>query len=239
MVSGHVDGVAEILARRDFDGMAHFRFRAPKDCAKFIAVKGSVALDGTSLTVNAVEGDDVRGSADPAHARGDDLGRAQGGRPGQYRGRPDGALCRAADREPVRSRPRRYPLSSLGEGLGRGVRATASCCSPPAFCCTGRRAVRIEPPREKAGEAGADQDHQDEARHLHRHDERHIDPGRSSDDRHGVGAARTRPRDRRSADPFLPRDATHRRDRRTSRSGRRSTRSSAANVLPRRARFHA
>jgi riboflavin synthase len=58
MVSGHVDGVAEILARRDFDGMAHFRFRAPKDCAKFIAVKGSVALDGTSLTVNAVERDE-------------------------------------------------------------------------------------------------------------------------------------------------------------------------------------
>ena len=57
MVSGHVDGVAEILSRRDFEGMAHFRFRAPKDCAKFIAVKGSIALDGTSLTVNAVEGD--------------------------------------------------------------------------------------------------------------------------------------------------------------------------------------
>jgi riboflavin synthase len=56
MVSGHVDGIAEILSRRDFDGMAHFRFRAPKDLAKFIAVKGSVALDGTSLTVNAVEG---------------------------------------------------------------------------------------------------------------------------------------------------------------------------------------
>jgi riboflavin synthase len=58
MVTGHVDGVAEILIRRDFDGMAHFRFRAPKDCARFIAVKGSVALDGTSLTVNAVEGDE-------------------------------------------------------------------------------------------------------------------------------------------------------------------------------------
>jgi riboflavin synthase len=57
MVSGHVDGVAEILSRRDFDGMAHFRFRVPNDLAKFIAVKGSVALDGTSLTVNAVEGD--------------------------------------------------------------------------------------------------------------------------------------------------------------------------------------
>jgi riboflavin synthase len=57
MVSGHVDGIAEILSRRDFDGMAHFRFGAPKDLAKFIAVKGSVALDGTSLTVNAVEGE--------------------------------------------------------------------------------------------------------------------------------------------------------------------------------------
>ena len=56
MVSGHVDGIAEIVSRRDFDGMAHFRFRAPKDLAKFIAVKGSVALAGTSLTVNAVEG---------------------------------------------------------------------------------------------------------------------------------------------------------------------------------------
>jgi riboflavin synthase len=57
MVSGHVDGTAEILSRRDFDGMAHFAFRAPKDLAKFIAVKGSVALDGTSLTVNAVNAD--------------------------------------------------------------------------------------------------------------------------------------------------------------------------------------
>jgi riboflavin synthase len=57
MVSGHVDGVAEIVARRDFDGMTHFRFRGPRDLAKFIAVKGSIALDGTSLTVNAVDGD--------------------------------------------------------------------------------------------------------------------------------------------------------------------------------------
>ncbi|MGD0642605.1 MAG: riboflavin synthase [Roseiarcus sp.] len=57
MVSGHVDGVAEILSRRDFGGMTHLAFRAPAALAKFIAVKGSVALDGTSLTVNAVAGD--------------------------------------------------------------------------------------------------------------------------------------------------------------------------------------
>jgi riboflavin synthase len=57
MVSGHADGVAEIVERRDFDGMAHFKLRAPSALARFIAQKGSVALDGTSLTVNAAEGD--------------------------------------------------------------------------------------------------------------------------------------------------------------------------------------
>lgn len=56
MVSGHVDGVAKIVERRDFDGMAHFEIEAPKELAKFIAEKGSVALDGTSLTVNKVSG---------------------------------------------------------------------------------------------------------------------------------------------------------------------------------------
>ncbi|HUO53348.1 MAG TPA: riboflavin synthase [Rhodoblastus sp.] len=54
MVSGHVDGVATLAARRDFDNMAHFEIEAPKELAKFIAEKGSVALDGTSLTVNKV-----------------------------------------------------------------------------------------------------------------------------------------------------------------------------------------
>jgi riboflavin synthase len=57
MVSGHADGTTEIVWRRDFDGMAHFKFRAPAALARFIAQKGSVALDGTSLTVNAVDGD--------------------------------------------------------------------------------------------------------------------------------------------------------------------------------------
>jgi riboflavin synthase len=58
LVSGHVDGLAEILVREDFEGMSRFRFRAPPDISRFIAMKGSVALDGTSLTVNKVEGDD-------------------------------------------------------------------------------------------------------------------------------------------------------------------------------------
>jgi riboflavin synthase len=57
IVTGHIDGVATIVARRDFDGMAHFEIAAPHDIAHFIAAKGSVTLDGTSLTVNEVSGD--------------------------------------------------------------------------------------------------------------------------------------------------------------------------------------
>lgn len=58
IVSGHVDGKAEILSVT-FEGEAvRIRLRAPQHLARFVAPKGSVALDGTSLTVNAVEGAD-------------------------------------------------------------------------------------------------------------------------------------------------------------------------------------
>lgn len=57
IVTGHVDGVAEIVSREDRDGTAWFVFRAPRELARFIAEKGSVALDGTSLTVNGVKDD--------------------------------------------------------------------------------------------------------------------------------------------------------------------------------------
>ena len=57
-VSGHVDGVAEIIEVRDEGDSTRFTFRAPDTLAKFIAPKGSVALNGTSLTVNEVNGCD-------------------------------------------------------------------------------------------------------------------------------------------------------------------------------------
>lgn len=57
LVSGHVDGLAELIAREDLGDMARLVFRAPAELARFIAQKGSVALDGVSLTVNAVVGD--------------------------------------------------------------------------------------------------------------------------------------------------------------------------------------
>jgi riboflavin synthase len=56
-VTGHVDGVAEIVAITEFDGTRRIDISAPHDLARFIAEKGSVALDGTSLTVNRVEAD--------------------------------------------------------------------------------------------------------------------------------------------------------------------------------------
>jgi riboflavin synthase len=57
LVSGHVDGLAELTAREDLTGMARLTLRVPKALARFIAQKGSVALDGVSLTVNEVTGD--------------------------------------------------------------------------------------------------------------------------------------------------------------------------------------
>jgi riboflavin synthase len=55
LVTGHVDGMAEILVREGEGGAVRFTFAAPPDLACLIAPKGSVALDGTSLTVNHVE----------------------------------------------------------------------------------------------------------------------------------------------------------------------------------------
>ncbi|NNK77560.1 MAG: riboflavin synthase [Litoreibacter sp.] len=56
IVSGHVDGVATVTAMHDEGDSTRVRFEAPEELAKFIAPKGSVALNGTSLTVNEVEG---------------------------------------------------------------------------------------------------------------------------------------------------------------------------------------
>ncbi len=56
LVLGHVDGVARLVGRRPDGESVRFTIEAPADLAPFIASKGSVALDGVSLTVNEVEG---------------------------------------------------------------------------------------------------------------------------------------------------------------------------------------
>ena len=57
MVAGHVDGVAELVSRADLTAMARLTLRAPRALMRFVAGKGSVALDGVSLTVNEVGAD--------------------------------------------------------------------------------------------------------------------------------------------------------------------------------------
>lgn len=55
IVAGHVDGIAVILTRDEIGDAVRFGFEAPPELARFIATKGSVCLDGVSLTVNAVD----------------------------------------------------------------------------------------------------------------------------------------------------------------------------------------
>lgn len=56
IVSGHVDGRADIVGRKEEGDAVRFTLEAPRELARFVAPKGSVALDGTSLTVNHVDG---------------------------------------------------------------------------------------------------------------------------------------------------------------------------------------
>ena len=56
IVSGHIDGIGEVVALEEDARSWRFRIRVPREIAKYIAHKGSITLDGTSLTVNIVDG---------------------------------------------------------------------------------------------------------------------------------------------------------------------------------------
>jgi riboflavin synthase len=56
LVSGHVDGVGVVVSRTDLDRMVQFTVKAPEGLAKYIAKKGSICVDGTSLTINEIRG---------------------------------------------------------------------------------------------------------------------------------------------------------------------------------------
>lgn len=57
LVSGHVDGIGEVVLRENAGRSIHFRIRAPQSLARYIAQKGSICVDGISLTVNAIDND--------------------------------------------------------------------------------------------------------------------------------------------------------------------------------------
>jgi riboflavin synthase len=77
MVSGHVDGVGEVVIVSEDARSQRWRFRVPSNLARYIAEKGSVCIEGTSLTVNVVEGDEFEVNLVPhtvAHTNFGELG---------------------------------------------------------------------------------------------------------------------------------------------------------------------
>ena len=79
LVSGHVDGIAEVIEVAPDGGSTRITVRAPADLALYLAPKGSITLDGVSLTVNDVRDEsgstDLHGQHHPPHRRADDVRR--------------------------------------------------------------------------------------------------------------------------------------------------------------------
>ncbi len=80
LVSGHVDGVGEVVSRAAAGRSTRLRVRAPAGLARYIAAKGSICVDGVSLTVNAVEGSEFELNVVPHTLAGTTLGGARPGR---------------------------------------------------------------------------------------------------------------------------------------------------------------
>lgn len=79
LVYGHVDGLARLEARRSEGGSLRLVFTAPGELARYVAPKGSVALDGVSMTVNGVDGARFEVNVIPHTAEATTLGRLQAG----------------------------------------------------------------------------------------------------------------------------------------------------------------
>jgi riboflavin synthase alpha subunit len=81
LVTGHVDGVGEVLKFERIGESHELVIRAPKPLAKYIARKGSITVNGVSLTVNRVDDDRLFHQPDPAHRGGDDAQAPAGRQP--------------------------------------------------------------------------------------------------------------------------------------------------------------
>lgn len=80
LVSGHVDGVGSVTDRHDDGRSVRFRIKAPDTLAKYIAEKGSICIDGISLTVNAVEGSEFELNIVPHTLQETTMGQFKAGR---------------------------------------------------------------------------------------------------------------------------------------------------------------
>jgi riboflavin synthase len=79
IVSGHVDGVGRIVDRRQDGGSVRYVIEAPAALSRFIAPKGSIAVDGVSLTINEVDGAEFGVNIIPITQRETNLGGAKAG----------------------------------------------------------------------------------------------------------------------------------------------------------------
>ena len=79
LVSGHVDGIGEVRSRVERDNCVQFALRAPAELARYIAPKGSICIDGVSLTVNGVSGADFELLIIPHTLERTTLGELRGG----------------------------------------------------------------------------------------------------------------------------------------------------------------
>ena len=143
IVTGHVDGVAEIVSVTPEGESMRLTFEAPVPLARFIAPKGSVALDGVSLTVNEVDGARFGVNIIPHTVKVTTFGRAEAGQEGQSRNRSAGPLRREAG-EGMSAMFHDY-ISSIEDVIEE--RATGACSSwwTPRIART--RAISSSPPR--------------------------------------------------------------------------------------------
>jgi riboflavin synthase len=81
LVSGHVDGLGELVALHEDARSVRMRFRSPAALSRYVARKGSIAIDGVSLTVNEVEGDEFGVNLIPHTQAVTTLGEFRPGRP--------------------------------------------------------------------------------------------------------------------------------------------------------------
>ena len=100
IVQGHVDGTGTLLSRTPGDGWQAVRFGMPAELARYVAEKGSIAVDGVSLTVTAVGAGLVRGGPHPGDPARHRARREVGGRSGQPRGGRARQVHRTAARLP-------------------------------------------------------------------------------------------------------------------------------------------
>ena len=81
IVSGHIDGMGEVVERRSDARSEWFKIRAPRELAKYIAHKGSITVDGTSLTINRIDGTDFELNIIPQTMSHTVIGNYQAGTP--------------------------------------------------------------------------------------------------------------------------------------------------------------